>query len=268
MALESDRCLCVRKLEYSETSQILTLFSRDHGLVRVIAKGAHRRTKAGASRFDGGIDLLDIGQAVFTGDTSRDLATLTEWKLIEGHLGLRQNLRGLYLGIYTAELISTLIEEHDAHPDLFDRVACSIADLGTARAEQTFLALQLDLLRETGFLPELSACIECGTGLNDRDGVYFSPSRGGVVCRNCEAAIPDRMNVDLRLIRLAGSILRLPRSEGVPQRLPQLTRHQTDPLNRLFSEHIQHTLGRRLRMISYILRSTQRKPATSAAGAH
>ena len=42
MALLHDRCICLCKVEYSETSQILLLFSRDYGLQRVVAKGAHR----------------------------------------------------------------------------------------------------------------------------------------------------------------------------------------------------------------------------------
>ena len=117
-----DRCICLRKFEYSETSQILTLFGRAHGLVRVIAKGAHRKTKAGASRFGGGIDLLDVGQTVFTVHAERGLGTLTEWTLREGHPDLRRSLRGLYLAFYAAELVSFLIEEHDPHPDLFDQL--------------------------------------------------------------------------------------------------------------------------------------------------
>jgi hypothetical protein len=54
--------------------------------------------------------------------------------------------------------------------------------------------------------------------------------------------------------------LRLPREGGngsasasPPQRLPRLTRYQTDPINRLFAAHVQHTLGRRLRMAQYVL---------------
>jgi DNA repair protein RecO (recombination protein O) len=105
MPLVADRCICLRKVEYSETSQILTLLAREHGIVKAIAKGAHRRTKAGASRFDGGVDLLDIGQAVFTSDPSREMSTLTEWKLQEGHPALRRNLRSLYLSLYAAELV-------------------------------------------------------------------------------------------------------------------------------------------------------------------
>src|SRR5438876_5951030 len=99
MPLVHDRCICLRKTEFSETSQILTLFSREHGIVRVIAKGAHRKTKAGAGKFDGGGDFLDIGNAVFSHDVSRDLPPLTEWNLREGHLALRNTLRGIYLSL-------------------------------------------------------------------------------------------------------------------------------------------------------------------------
>src|SRR5207247_6243922 len=76
MPLARDRCICLRKVEYSETSQILLLFWREHGLLRVIAKGAHRRATAGASSIDGGIDLLDGGGAVFTAHPRKELITL------------------------------------------------------------------------------------------------------------------------------------------------------------------------------------------------
>ena len=255
MALASDRGICLRKYEYSETSQILTLFAREHGLLRVIAKGAHRKTKVGASKFGGGVDLLDVGRAVFTFDPGRDLNTLTEWHLDEGHQSLRSSLRGIYLGQYAAELVSLLFEEHDAHPALFDRLLLVIPELATPRAEEAFLAFQLDLVREAGYLPELTACAECGFPVGDvaSDLAYFSPNRGGVVCRNCEGVVPDRMEIDARLLRLIHGVLRLPRVNGSLLRLPRLTRHQTDPINRLFANHLEHTLGRRLRLPKYVI---------------
>jgi DNA repair protein RecO (recombination protein O) len=253
MPLVHDRCICLRKFEYSETSQILSLFSREHGLFRAIAKGAHRRTKAGASKFDGGIDLLDIGDAVFIHDVHKDLGTLTEWHLSEGHLALRASLRGIYLGMYAAELVGLLIEEHDPHPELFDRLESALSELATPRVEEAFLNFELDLLRQTGFLADLSTCSACGGTIGEREGVSFSPSHGGVVCRNCEGVVHDRMPLDLRLLRMLQGMLRLPRINGAAPRLPRLTRHQTDPLNRLFAEQIEHTLGKRLRMPAYVL---------------
>lgn len=259
MPLARDRCICLRKLDYSETSQILLLFGRDHGLLRIIAKGAHRRTKAGASKFDGGLDLLDIGEAVFIFDAAKELNILTEWGLREGHLELRDSLRAVYLAQYAAELIALLFQEHDAHPALFDRLVETIPELATPRAEEAFLAFELDLLRESGYLPELGHCGECGASAGDGDEAYFSPGRGGIVCRNCEGAVPDRLSLDARLLRLVQGVLRLPRngngssSPGMPQRLPRLTRRQTDPINRIFAGHVEHTLGRRLRLSPYVL---------------
>ena len=246
MPLAQDRCVCLFKTEYSETSQILTLFSREHGIIRAIAKGAHRRTKAGASRFDGGVDFLDLGSAVFTHDPARDLSTLTDWHLDEGHLGLRKTLRGMRLGLYAVELVGRLIEEQDAHPELFDKLVCVLPQLATLRREEAFLAFAIDLLRETGYLPELLACVSCGTAAADWPAAWFSAARGGIICRKCEGHLPDRLGMDIRLLRLLQTLLRAPR-------LPQLTRHQTDPLNRLLADHIEHTLGRPLRMRGYIL---------------
>lgn len=253
MPLVRDRCICLNKTEYSESSQILTLFGREQGITRVIAKGAHRRTKAGASRFDGGVDLLDIGQAVFSADPARELVPLTEWKLQEGQLDLRRSLRGILLGLYAAELVGRLIEAHDPHPHLFDRLEGTLGDLATPRREEAFLAFELDLLRESGYAIELFACVECGVAVAEGNPICFSASRGGVVCRACETLLPDRTQINARLLGLLQALLRLPRANGVPQRLPQLTRPQTDPINRVLADQIEHTLGRRLRLLKYVL---------------
>ncbi|HEV8606513.1 MAG TPA: DNA repair protein RecO [Tepidisphaeraceae bacterium] len=251
MSLVTDRCLCLRKIPYSETSQILTLFARTHGLLRVIAKGAHRTTKAGASKFGGGIDLLDLADAVFTDHPDRDLATLTEWSLKDGHLDLRRNLRGLYLAQYAAELVSLLIEEHDPHPDLFDHLQTCITNLSTPALEQSFLAFEIELLRETGYLPDLRECTSCGTrSLTNTSRISFSPDRGGVLCSNCESRFPQRLTLDARLLGIMQQFII---TNGSPRRLPILTRHQTDPINTLLAEYIEHTLGRRLRLPKYVL---------------
>src|SRR5688500_12530514 len=225
MPLTRDRCICLRKTEYSETSQIVTLLSREHGVVRAIAKGAHRRTKAGASKFDGGMDYLELGEAVFTLDVTRELATLTEWTLREGHLDLRRDLRAFYLALYAGELVDRLLEAHDPHPELFDRLEATIPELSTPRREQAFLAFELDLLRETGYLADLSACIACGHPPDAAPISYFSARAGGAVCRECESAHPDRLALDSRLLRMVQGILNLPDADGTPRRLPHLTRH-------------------------------------------
>ncbi len=225
MASSRDRAICLRTVKFSETSQILTLFCRRTGIIRCIAKGAHRRTKAGASSFDGGADLLDVGDCVFIHHTQRDLATLTEWKLIEGHLHLRNNLRAVYIGQYLAEVISLLLAELDPHPVIFDRMRVTLAAMGTPRIEEEFLAMQLDLLQDAGYLPDF----------NDPHD---------------EA----QAKIDPRLIRIADMVLKLPRERSVPQRLPRLTRAQTNPLTAYLALHIQTIIQRPLHTAKYVVR--------------
>lgn len=251
MAFVSDRCICLRRTPYSETSQILLLLTRAHGLVRVIAKGAHRRTKAGASKFDGGVDHLDLGQAVFTFDANRDLNTLTEWALRDGHLDLRNNLRTLYLALYAGELMSLLMQEGDPNVELFDTFEKLLTALPTARAEEELLAFELALLREAGLTPDLTNCVVCGRLPGQRERLFFSPPRGGIVCEPCAAIVNDRMPADARLLRIA-RLIATP-VPGAAVRLPRLTRHQTDPLNRLLVAHVQHALGRGLRMARHVV---------------
>ena len=79
------------------------------------------------------------------------------------------------------------------------------------------------------------------------DRAYFSAAHSGLICRECESIAPDRIEVDSRLVRLLQTLLM------TTARLPRLSRHQTDPLNRILAEHVEHTLSRRLRMREYVL---------------
>lgn len=253
MALVSDRCICLRRVEYSETSQILSLFGRRIGLFRVIAKGAHRRTKAGSSRFDGGIDLLDLGDAVMTDPAEKELAILTEWKLVDGHLALRGNLRCLHLALYAAELTGLLLHENDPHPRLFTLLPWLLDQLPSDRLEESFVAFEMELLRQVGFMPEVSQCVVCGQPAATEGRIVFSPGTGGVVCARCTVPPGPRLITEARILRIIQTILRLPHIDGIPQRLPRLTRAQTNPVNRLLADYIRHLLGHDLRVAGYVL---------------
>jgi DNA repair protein RecO (recombination protein O) len=254
MGLVNDRCICLRKVEYSETSQVLTLLARGNGLLKVIAKGAHRVAKNGSGKFGGGVDLMDVGEATFSDRMEKELLVLTEWKLAEGHRPLRSSLRGLWLGFYACELASLLIELRDPHPAAFDGLERLFGELATPRAEQGFLAFELDLLRETGYLPEFLRCRTCGAAVDGRRGmVGFDAAAGGVICGKCQASEPRKQRIDGRLIGVLHNVLRLQSSGLPPERLPMLTRHQTDPINRLLSGYVQQLLGRGLRMEGYVM---------------
>lgn len=180
-----DDALVLRLTEYSETSQIVTLFGAAHGLLRLIAKGARRSTR---QRFATGLDLLERGDLRFIparGDAQ--LGTLTEWSQRDAYTGLRRHAAPLHAALYAVELIPTLTAEADPHPDLF----AALLQLLTGLAHDdppgpAIVRFQQTLLRSIGYAPDFTQCVECRRSLAGSRAGYFSPAAGGVLCRDCE----------------------------------------------------------------------------------
>ena len=92
MAAEKALALVVRTTDWSETSRIATLWTREFGKVRVLAKGG-RRLK---SNFENALDLLTLCRIVFLRKSSSSLDLLTEAQVVERFPRLRSDLPALY----------------------------------------------------------------------------------------------------------------------------------------------------------------------------
>ena len=157
MAAEKALALVVRGTDWSETSRIATLFTREFGKVRALAKGG-RRLK---SNFDTAFDLLSVCRVVFLRKAHGGLDLLTEAQLAERFPALRQDLSALYAGYYVAELLADGTQDYDPHPELFDAALATLRGLGgdTADPPAAVTAFELVWLRELGYSPRLDAWV-------------------------------------------------------------------------------------------------------------
>lgn len=194
MSAQSDLAVVLRLTEYSETSQIATLFGARHGLLRLIAKGARRSTR---TRFAAGLDLLEVGEVTFLPPRgAAGLGTLTEWVQRDATSGVRRDPLRLYGALYVAELVAGLTEEGDPHPGLFEALRGALRALaGTAPPGPTLTGFQAALLRAIGYGPQLAACIDCGRALAPRQPAYYSATAGGLLCRDCEGHHVEKRRV-------------------------------------------------------------------------
>jgi len=202
MSLIHDEAVVLGRVDYSETSQVLVLFTREHGKIRAIAKGIKRGTKA---RFAVGVDLLDVGHVVFSsrGERSNALATLTEWKPSQSLWGLREKLFRIQAGQYAAEVTAHLTEDWDAHADLFDALVSTLAALTDASEPLAVVTrYQLVLLGSIGSLPRFDACVLCG---REEDLAHFSSFEGGLICRHCEPGQVEKREVSARTVMALGT---------------------------------------------------------------
>lgn len=239
MPAEPATALVVRTTDWSETSRIATLFTREFGRLRVLAKGGKRLK----SSFDLGLDVLAVCRVAVIRKSAGGLDLLTEAQLAERFPDLRTHLPAYYAALYVAELLSELTQDDDPHPALFDAALDCLRELTGPRTSARLAAFELTLLGELGYSPALRECAACGTGVGSRAG--FSPVAGGVVCADCGPHHRDRRPVSPAALdalrQLAAGDWRADWPIGV----------RTD-WRRLLGEYVTVRLGKRPRLLPYL----------------
>ena len=243
MPAESATALVLRTTDWSETSRIATLWTREFGKLRVLAKGG-RRLK---SNFEIALDLLTVCNVVVLRKSSEGLELLTEAQVAERFPKLRTALPALYAGYYISELLAEGTQDLDPHPNLFDATLAALRELGDA-GPQTGLRLaayELTWLQELGYSPALDACAACGRGVGGRP--LFSLGAGGVVCPTCAPAQRERRTVGPGAL----AALRALRQDQTAWRASWGPAVRKD-VRQLLGQYVTYRLGRRLRTLPYL----------------
>lgn len=249
---ETALALVVRGTDWSESSRISTLFTREFGKVRALAKGGRRLN----SKFEIAFDLLTVCRVVYLRKAHGGLDLLIEAQVVERFPHLRTDLRSLNFGYYVAELLADGSQDYDPHPTLFDTAIELLRDLekqvdGTSEAVSAF---ELVWLRELGYSPRLDACAVCARELDpvpppETARVWYSPEAGGVVCPNCSPGVRDRRPLSDPAWALLGLL-----AGGAERRdlFPHPTPTTRREVRAVLGQTVSYVLGRRPRMLSYL----------------
>jgi len=185
MALVTSPAIVLSALRYSESSKIVRLATREHGVQSAIAKGALRPK----SRFGGALQLLSEGQAQYLAKEHRELHVLTAFDLVHLHVGLAAHLARYATAMALAEVMLHFAPP-DPHPDSYDlfRDALRALELASA-AELDPLGFRVlwHLVSVLGFAPSLDACVRDGRLLPGDGPMAFSTREGGALCPPCAA---------------------------------------------------------------------------------
>ena len=180
----------LHRYDWSETSLILDLFSRDQGRLAVVAKGAKRpysQLRPALLPFQR--ILASVSRP--SRDEASDIVTLraAEWA------GGGPMLAGtaLFAGFYLNELLMKLLARGDPHPLLFDAYAATLPALAAADDTLTPAALrafEIVLLREIGLLPQLDRFTATLRPVAPAQAAQLRPEIGIVEAGPADAALP------------------------------------------------------------------------------
>jgi DNA repair protein RecO (recombination protein O) len=242
--LKKDKGICIRTTDYSETSQILVFFTADTGKLSVIAKGAKRPK----SSFGGPVELLTAGDMVFSVRDSDKLSTLTEFNPTFFSFAIRKKLLALNCALFSAELLNLFTKDFDPHRVVFDEALVFLQKLEQGSDNEALgrlILFEFVLLKETGSQPVCDRCINCKRKFDGSwEQCYFTASANGFICRDCEAAFPDKRVVTIEAAKCLNQL----------QGIMQAERAVLVSIQNLLIEYITHVLERPPRTAMTILR--------------
>lgn len=156
---------------YKETSLIVDMFSRDHGRVALVAKGAKRPY----SKLRGVLQTFQPLSVGWSGKSEVRTLIAAEW--VGGLLPLEKS--ALLCGFYLNELLVKLLARDDPHPALFDHYVAALNRLVHGESAPIVLRIfERALLKETGVSGDLSICSESGQAVKASQIYVVDPERG------------------------------------------------------------------------------------------
>lgn len=246
MSSEKASALVIRTVDFSETSLVVTLFTREFGKIGALAKGA-RRLKG---PFESALDLLALCRIVFLHKSSDALDLLTEAKLLRRFRPAGHDLSGLYAGYYVAELLAGLTDDDDPHPELFDLADETLVALAAGDSVGKWVVrFELGALRLLGHNPMLDACVECGDAIAVAGRVAFGQLDGGVLCPKCRGGKKEVVMVSAGALR---TMAQLANPDSQAWRRLEIDPRSLGELRGLLNRYFMHLLGRKPRMHDYL----------------
>ena len=247
MPIVTDSALILQVYPYSETSKILRLLTRGHGLRSAMARGALRPK----SRYGGVLEPFTQGTATFFVKENRELQTLSGFDLERSRQRLGDDLVRFATASLLAEVI-LLAGAEVSEPALYDGVIAWLDRIETSdvgEVEGHAVTAAWTLVGALGFAPDLERCLRCGREPEPDEETRFDYTAGGVLCNACGAGTGVSLPPHGR-----AALAAMGRGEFV--HLDRYTAYWT-LLDRFLTYHV--TEGRSLRSLAFLGEALERR---------
>jgi len=249
MPVLTSEAIVLRTWPVHEADLIVSLFTRDYGKLRGVAKSALKSRK----RFGGALEPMTLARAWFAERPRQELLRLDQLEIIRSPLSAPVDQPRLAVLSFFAEVLEEGLPEHDPQETIFRLVVSVLEHTADVRSEtvQPWMPLtyfSLWMTRLLGLLPDIARCTVCGEALHPAE-VFFHSHADGLFCAvhgngSASALTADSWHLALRMLRAPASAFA---AEPWPRRRAQ-------DLRRFAVQVLERHLERRLRSAEALAR--------------
>lgn len=186
----------LRHTDWGEADRLLTLYTREQGITRVLAKGARKITSRKAGH------LQPFTYVTVQLAKGRDLLIVTQAETVNAFLPLHDDLVKTGHAAYIVELLLRFShEEEGANPSVFKLLTDTLERL--EREDDAWLPVryyEMRLLDAVGYRPQLFECANCEREILPEDQ-FFSFTAGGVICPRCGEGVQNLPRISLETLK-------------------------------------------------------------------
>lgn len=201
--------IVLSKINFSDTSKIATLFTKNYGKMNVIVKGG-RQKNSGVGII---IDPINVVNLVVYQKNSRDIQILSSADLVHSFPKLKENFESLKYCIAIIELVNYFIHENETNERLFNGIKkiFLLMNDNTERSDIIFLRFFFFFLKEIGYDIRLDLCTLCEAKIEIREEQFINFSLG-LICFDCSEnqiisrTIPKELFDSMKCLKNRGSV--------------------------------------------------------------
>jgi DNA repair protein RecO (recombination protein O) len=229
--LYKDEGIVLKTIKLGEADRIVTLYNRETGKVRAVAKGI-RKTK---SRFGARLEpFTRVQMLIYKG---RNLDTITSADILTSFDEVRRDYLKLTSATALVDIVEKITPDREPAPAVYSLLHVGMHAVATGGGAAVVPGFLVKLLSLSGYHPSLSVCAGCG---DSEDLGAFSAAFGGVVCRGCWSQDRDAQRLSYDHVALMASLLSS--DLGGEARDERLTFEVTQVLRRYAEYHLERPL--------------------------
>jgi DNA repair protein RecO (recombination protein O) len=202
MALKQSEAIVLRTYPLREADLLVTLFTRAEGKVKGVARSAKRSRR----RFGGALEPLTNVRAYYDDRERQELVRLDSCDILESPLTSAMDYPRVVALEHMAETLDELLPDREANDAIYRLAVSVLRQLRNGSIWMPLTYFQLWLVRLVGFLPELSACSNCGQSLNCSRAFYHALADGLMCAQHKRLAsselTPESRAVAMQMFRL------------------------------------------------------------------
>jgi len=185
----------LKRIRYNDSSKILTLYTKEFGVLKAIAKGSRSLN----NKFGSALEPLTHTHFVIYKKDQRDIQLISSADVLHSYRTIRNDLNRLSCAYAVAEVFLRVIRHQEKQDALYDLLLGAYQELDEARSHPRAVlrAFQIRMAGLMGFRLQFDTCVTCGRELHLEEYrlIKLDADKGGLACPECFGKVAEGLYV-------------------------------------------------------------------------